>query len=45
MRTAPRLLATPHLGRFSRADCATSYGQAVENIRALLDGAPLRRLP
>ncbi|KOV98783.1 2-hydroxyacid dehydrogenase [Streptomyces sp. NRRL B-1140] len=45
MRTAPRLLATPHLGYVSRANYATYYGQAVENIRAFLDGAPVRRLP
>ncbi|MFE1246366.1 D-2-hydroxyacid dehydrogenase family protein [Streptomyces sp. NPDC058735] len=45
MRTAPRLLATPHLGYVSRANYATYYGHAVEAIRAFLDGAPVRRLP
>ncbi|MEU1100567.1 D-2-hydroxyacid dehydrogenase family protein [Streptomyces tibetensis] len=45
MRTAPRLLATPHLGYVSRANYATYYGQAVEDIRAFLTGAPVRRLP
>ncbi|MFD7386965.1 D-2-hydroxyacid dehydrogenase family protein [Streptomyces sp. NPDC059852] len=45
MRTAPRLLATPHLGYVSQANYATYYGQAVEDIRAYLDGAPVRRLP
>ncbi|MEU4462707.1 D-2-hydroxyacid dehydrogenase family protein [Streptomyces sp. NPDC024017] len=45
MRTAPRLLATPHLGYVSRANYATYYGHAVEDIRAFLDGAPIRRLP
>ncbi|MFH9987287.1 D-2-hydroxyacid dehydrogenase family protein [Streptomyces luteogriseus] len=45
MRTAPRLLATPHLGYVSRANYATYYGQAVEDIRAFLDGTPVRRLP
>ncbi|GAA2395898.1 NAD(P)-dependent oxidoreductase [Streptomyces coeruleofuscus] len=45
MRTAPRLLATPHLGYVSRANYTTYYGQAVEDIRAFLDGAPVRRLP
>ncbi|MEU9223071.1 D-2-hydroxyacid dehydrogenase family protein [Streptomyces massasporeus] len=45
MRTAPRLLATPHLGYVSRANYATYYGQAVEDIRAFLAGAPVRRLP
>ncbi|EHM31033.1 2-hydroxyacid family dehydrogenase [Streptomyces sp. W007] len=44
LRTAPRLLATPHLGYVSRANYETYYGQAVENIRAFLDGQPLRRL-
>lgn len=44
VRTAPRLLATPHLGYVSRANYETYYGQAVENIRAFLDGQPLRPL-
>ncbi|MGI5139892.1 MULTISPECIES: D-2-hydroxyacid dehydrogenase family protein [unclassified Streptomyces] len=44
MRTAPRLLATPHLGYVSRANYATYYGQAVEDIQAYLAGEPLRRL-
>ncbi|MEV6438183.1 D-2-hydroxyacid dehydrogenase family protein [Streptomyces anulatus] len=44
VRTAPRLLATPHLGYVSRANYETYYGQAVENIRAFLDGQPVRRL-
>ncbi|MFD9092422.1 D-2-hydroxyacid dehydrogenase family protein [Streptomyces collinus] len=45
MRSAPRLLATPHLGYVSRANYATYYGQAVEDIAAYLEGAPVRRLP
>ncbi|MEU0048641.1 D-2-hydroxyacid dehydrogenase family protein [Streptomyces sp. NPDC006184] len=45
MRTAPRLLATPHLGYVSHANYTTYYGQAVEDIRAWLDGSPVRRLP
>ncbi|MCL3996398.1 D-2-hydroxyacid dehydrogenase family protein [Streptomyces lavenduligriseus] len=45
MRTAPRLLATPHLGYVSQANYTTYYGQAVENIQACLAGSPLRRLP
>ncbi|MEV3894620.1 D-2-hydroxyacid dehydrogenase family protein [Streptomyces anulatus] len=44
VRTTPRLLATPHLGYVSRANYETYYGQAVENIRAFLDGQPVRRL-
>ncbi|MEU4653621.1 D-2-hydroxyacid dehydrogenase family protein [Streptomyces sp. NPDC023723] len=45
MRTAPRLLATPHLGYVTRANYATYYGQAVEAIQAFLAGSPVRRLP
>ncbi|GGZ78480.1 D-2-hydroxyacid dehydrogenase family protein [Streptomyces echinoruber] len=45
MRTAPRLLATPHLGYVSRANYETYYGQAVEDIRAYLAGSPVRVLP
>ncbi|MGW2934364.1 D-2-hydroxyacid dehydrogenase family protein [Streptomyces sp. NPDC001156] len=44
MRTAPRLLATPHLGYVSRANYATYYGHAVEDIQAYLAGEPVRRL-
>ena len=43
-RTAPRLLATPHLGYVSRANYERYYGQAVEDIQAYLDGAPVRVL-
>jgi phosphoglycerate dehydrogenase-like enzyme len=45
MRSAPRLLATPHLGYVSRANYATYYGQAVEAVAAYLAGSPVRRLP
>ncbi|MFI0163892.1 D-2-hydroxyacid dehydrogenase family protein [Streptomyces sp. NPDC017095] len=45
MRTAPRLLATPHLGYVSHANYTTYYGQAVEDIQAYLAGSPLRLLP
>ncbi|MGV9251403.1 D-2-hydroxyacid dehydrogenase family protein [Streptomyces sp. NPDC003697] len=44
MRTAPRLLATPHLGYVSQQNYRTYYGQAVEDIEAFLAGAPVRRL-
>jgi len=44
MRTAPRLPATPHLGYVSRSNYETYYGEAVEVIRAFLDGTPVRRL-
>ncbi|MES4890259.1 D-2-hydroxyacid dehydrogenase family protein [Streptomyces sp. NPDC096012] len=45
MRTAPRLLATPHLGYVSQANYTTYYRQAVEDIQAYLAGSPVRRLP
>ncbi|GHH81027.1 2-hydroxyacid dehydrogenase [Streptomyces sulfonofaciens] len=44
MRTAPRLLATPHLGYVSQANYAMYYGDAVEDIQAFLAGEPVRRL-
>ncbi|MEF3115174.1 D-2-hydroxyacid dehydrogenase family protein [Streptomyces chrestomyceticus] len=44
MRTAPRLLATPHLGYVSWDNYRTYYGQAVEDIQAYLAGAPVRVL-
>ncbi|MFJ6760424.1 MULTISPECIES: D-2-hydroxyacid dehydrogenase family protein [unclassified Streptomyces] len=44
LRTAPRLLATPHLGYVTRSNYATYYGEAVEDIQAFLDGSPLRVL-
>ncbi|MFJ4617314.1 D-2-hydroxyacid dehydrogenase family protein [Streptomyces sp. NPDC088812] len=44
MRTAPRLLATPHLGYVSRANYERYYGQAVDGIRAFLAGEPVRLL-
>ncbi|MFD8420307.1 D-2-hydroxyacid dehydrogenase family protein [Streptomyces sp. NPDC059466] len=44
MRTAPRLLATPHLGYVSRANYEAYYGGAVEDIRAFLAGTPIRVL-
>ncbi|MFF7328716.1 NAD(P)-dependent oxidoreductase [Streptomyces sp. NPDC008150] len=45
VRTAPRLLATPHIGYVSRANYETFYGQAVEDVAAFLAGAPVRLLP
>lgn len=44
MRSAPRLLATPHLGYVSRANYESYYRGAVEDIRAFLAGTPVRRL-
>ena len=45
LRTAPRLLATPHLGYVSHANYTTYYSQTVENIQAYLAGSPVRQLP
>lgn len=45
MRSAPHLLATPHLGYVSQDNYRRYYGQAVEDIQAFLAGAPVRRLP
>jgi phosphoglycerate dehydrogenase-like enzyme len=44
MRSAPRLLATPHLGYVTETNYRTFYGEAVEDIRAWLDGSPVRKL-
>ncbi|MEV5254406.1 D-2-hydroxyacid dehydrogenase family protein [Streptomyces werraensis] len=44
LRTAPRLLATPHLGYVSELNYRTYYAEAVEDIEAYLSGAPVRRL-
>lgn len=44
MRTAPRLLATPHLGYVTRSNYETYYRHAVEDIQAFLAGAPVRQL-
>lgn len=43
-RRLDNVLATPHLGYVSRSNYAIFYREAVENIRAYLDGAPIRRL-
>ncbi|WP_330258920.1 D-2-hydroxyacid dehydrogenase family protein [Streptomyces murinus] len=45
MRTAPRLLATPHLGYVSTANYRTYFTQAVEDIQAYLAKSPVRQLP
>jgi phosphoglycerate dehydrogenase-like enzyme len=44
VRTAPRLLATPHLGYVSQNNYRIYYSQAVEDIEAFLAGSPVRRL-
>ena len=42
LRSLPNVLGTPHLGYVSQAGYRTYYGEAVEDIRAFLDGAPVR---
>ena len=42
LRSLPNVLATPHLGYVSRENYRTYYGQAIEDIRAFLDGSPIR---
>jgi phosphoglycerate dehydrogenase-like enzyme len=42
LRTLPNVLATPHLGYVSWDNYRTYYGEAVEDIRAFLDGSPIR---
>ncbi len=44
LRTAPRLIATPHVGYVTERTYRAFYGDAVEDIRAWLDGKPVRRL-
>jgi phosphoglycerate dehydrogenase-like enzyme len=44
LRSLPNVLATPHLGYVSWGNYATYYGEAIEDIAAYLDGAPIRVL-
>lgn len=44
LRSAPRTLLTPHLGYVTSDTYRVFYGEAVEDIRAFLDGSPLRAL-
>ena len=44
LRTLPNVLATPHLGYVTRGNYARFYTEAVEDIAAFLDGAPVRVL-
>lgn len=43
-RTLPNVVATPHLGFVTQETYRIYYGDAVENIAAWLDGAPVRTL-
>jgi phosphoglycerate dehydrogenase-like enzyme len=44
MRALPNLLATPHLAHVARSSYAVYYRDAVEDIAAWLEGAPIRVL-
>jgi phosphoglycerate dehydrogenase-like enzyme len=44
LRTAPRTVLTPHLGYVTEGTYAVFYRDAVEDIRAWADGAPIREL-
>ncbi|MEA2933631.1 MAG: hypothetical protein QOD74_277, partial [Variibacter sp.] len=42
LRSAPNLVLTPHLGYVTRETLRIFYGDTVEDIRAWLDGNPIR---
>jgi phosphoglycerate dehydrogenase-like enzyme len=42
LRSAPRTVLTPHLGYVTEDTYATFFGDAVEDVLAYLDGAPVR---
>jgi phosphoglycerate dehydrogenase-like enzyme len=44
LRSLPNVLLTPHLGYVTQDNYRTFYTQTVEDIRAFLDGKPLRVL-
>jgi phosphoglycerate dehydrogenase-like enzyme len=44
LRTAPRTVLTPHIGYVSRESYERVYGDAVQDILAWLDKAPIREL-
>ena len=41
-RRLPNVLATPHLGYVTEANYRVYYGEAAEDVRAFLDGNPIR---
>ncbi len=45
LRSAPNTVLTPHIGYVTEATYEVFYGQAVEDIAAWRDGAPVRVLP
>lgn len=44
LRRLPNVLATPHLGYVTDGNYQTYFREAVEDIRAFLDGTPIRTL-
>jgi phosphoglycerate dehydrogenase-like enzyme len=44
-RRLPNIVITPHLGYVTAETYRIFYGQALEDVKAYLDGAPLRVLP
>jgi phosphoglycerate dehydrogenase-like enzyme len=44
LRTAPRTVLTPHLGYVTEGSYEVFYRDAVEDVRAWADGAPIREL-
>lgn len=44
LRTLPNALVTPHIGYVTRGTYAVFYGEAVADIVAWLDGAPVREI-
>lgn len=43
-RILPNVIATPHLGYVSQRNYTSYFGEAVEDIKAYLDGSPVRLL-
>jgi phosphoglycerate dehydrogenase-like enzyme len=41
-RSLPNVLATPHLGYVTEANYRVYYGEAADDVRAFLDGNPIR---
>jgi len=44
LRTTPQTLLTPHIGYVSASAYRVFYGEAVQDIRAFLEGRPVRQL-
>lgn len=44
LRSLPNVLCTPHLGYVTRSNYELYFGDAIEDIRAFISGAPIREL-